>query len=299
MTRSAMTFTIAAWLLVGQRLASAQTLAAAAPQPALVALGSRAGHARSPFPAPLSGQASGWLYSLMPYGHYDVSPSLRLGVRVPMVVANVTRPAGSIVEEVAWGNAELSLWWGQRLTAEIAWSLGLAAGAPAKGSAIPTDEMFANKALALGSALAGWGQPELYAPGRVPLTPAGRVDVRRGIWQAGAELKLPLLVRAGSGGATRAVAVEPIGVATVATAHASASPWEWLSITVSGWVTWHPVWAARASTASLSRIQVVVQPRLMFRVAGRGFVALDSAVPLGAELGGAVYGLGLQGGMAF
>lgn len=263
-------------------------------------LHARAGMAATPFGAPLWPEQRGSpVLTFITQAAYSPAPSLFCGLRVPVVEAFLEQPAGSVVEQTALGNIELSATWQRPLQAGLQGNLRFALGAPSEGRLSPAAAHSANATLALGSALEGWRHPELFAPGRLPLTLGGGLDYHRTWFHAGVEGKLPFLVQVQAADDRGEVDVHALAFAPSLTLHVAASPLPWLSLTARGWVVWNAVWPAELAGHEPARVQGVVQPQLGFLLGEHALLALDATLPLGGDLGGKVFSGALSVGVFF
>lgn len=260
----------------------------------------RVGGATTPFAASRwPRQRATSVFTFVAQGSYAVLPELRVGLRVPVVGAFVRRPAGSLVPQGALGNVELSTSWRHTLGHGMFVTVAGAVGAPATGSTSPTTAHYRNATLALGSALEGWRYPQLFAPGRLPLTAAVHVDVHRRWFHAGAGVELPLLFQIGFSGHDPGIRVDPVGFVPVLGAHVAASPARWVYLGLRQWTTIVAAWPARSLARPPARVQAVLQPQIGFVVRRRVILALDSTIPIRGPLGGGVYGLGAHVGVRY
>ena len=157
-------------------------------------LGARLGLAKSPFPS-ADARDAGLLTSVLLEGEAQVG-RLAVRLRLPLVLAGVDQPAGGAGASTTWGHPEAALLWRPRGIA-AAWllaRLALAVPLPSGGEATLARRPLDNQALVLASAQRQLHDQELYAPGRVALTPSARLDVRRGPVALFGEVKLPFML---------------------------------------------------------------------------------------------------------
>jgi len=155
------------------------------------------GYAKSPFFVPEFPAVSGHVLLLRPAVARRISSPLWLGFAAPLALTSIRQPAGTYVDEAAWGNPALTI--------EYDWG-GLESGNGFRGVARaslglplaehgPRASQMANRALALADALQALREPSSYTPGVASLTLEYRADFASGAWLFGPGLSVPLLVR--------------------------------------------------------------------------------------------------------
>jgi len=272
--------------LVAQvRAAQAQaSVRIARPAGARVSLDARMGLAETPFPSVQAHEISGVLTSFLLEGEARVAPALSVRLRLPLVLASVDEPAGAARAETAWGNPEGAVLWRVRETATWALlgRLGLAVPLPGGDAALarrPLD----NQALLLASAQRGYHDQELYAPGRVSLTPSARVGAARGRLEAFGELRLPLMLAVARDEADPQTRVRPLAVATVAAAGVAVSWWR-LRAGVAPWLTVDLLPAAELRDDAPTRWTLTVDPDVAMKLSDHVAAALRATVPVAGAL---------------
>jgi hypothetical protein len=276
--------------LVGQVLGQVratqaqESLRIARPAGARVSLDSRMGLAETPFPSVQAHEISGVLTSLLLEGEARVAPALSVRLRLPLVLASVDEPAGAARAETAWGNLEAAVLWRVRETATWALlgRLGLAIPLPGGDAALarrPLD----NQALLLASAQRGYHEQELYAPGRVSLTPSARVGAARGRLEAFGELRLPLMLAVARGESDPQTRVRPLAVAAVAAAGVAVSWWR-LRAGVAPWLTVDLLPAAEIRNDAPTRWTVTLDPEVAMKISDHLAAALRATVPVAGAL---------------
>jgi hypothetical protein len=272
--------------LVSQiRAAQAQeSVRVARPQRARVSLDSRMGLAETPFPSVQAHEISGTLTSLLLQGEAEVAPALRVRLRLSLVLASVDEPAGGARADTAWGNPEGAVLWRVRETATWALlgRLGLAIPLP-RGDAALARRPLDNQALLLASAQRGYHEQELYAPGRVSLTPSVRLGATRGRIEAFGELRLPLMFAAARGDSDPQTKVRRLAVATVAAAGLAVSWWR-LRAGVAPWLTVDLLPAAEIRGDAPTRWTVTVDPDVAIRISEHLAAALRATIPVAGAL---------------
>ena len=256
----------------------------APPQRARVSLESRMGLAETPFPSVQAHEISGVLTSLLLEGEAQVAPALLVRLRLPLVLASVDEPAGAARAETVWGNPEGAVLWRARATPTWALlgRLGLAVPLPGGDAALarrPLD----NQALLLASAQRGYHEQELYAPGRVSLTPSARVGAARGRLEAFGELRLPFMIAVARGDSDPQTKVRALAVATVAAAGVAVSWWR-LRAGVAPWLTVDLLPAAEIRGDAPRRWTVTVDPDVAIRISDHLAAALRTTIPVAGAL---------------
>jgi hypothetical protein len=252
--------------------------------------------ARTPFPAFTAPEISGLLTSLLLESEVQVAPALAVRLRLPLVLAGVDQPAGGARSETAWGNPEAAILWRLRDTApaRLVGRLALALPLPGGDAALarrPLD----NQALLLASAQRGHHEQELYAPGRVALTPAARADVTRGRVAAFGELKLPLMLAVARGESDPQTEVHALAISAAATAGVSVAWWR-LRVGVAPWLTIDLLPAGRIRGAPVTRWRLTIDPDVSIRIDDHLAAALSATIPAAGALSPVpAVGLGLTG----
>jgi len=163
-----------------------------------VEIASLVGVATSPFFVPEFPEVAGQVFLLETGAARRIFSSVWLGIRVPLAATSIRQPAGSYVDEAAWGNPAIAVeYHDDRPLPSTVGSFGViraSIGLPLAERG-PRASQMANRALALGDALRGLREPSLYAPGMASLSLDYRLDfVRRG-WRFGPGISIPLLLR--------------------------------------------------------------------------------------------------------
>jgi hypothetical protein len=284
-------------LLAGARAVQAQPPAQPPGERVRVSLGARLGLAKTPFPSHTAHEISGLLTSLLLEGEADVAPALAVRLRLPLVLAGVDQPAGGARSETAWGNPEAAVVLRLHDTAatRLLGHLALAVPLPGGDAALarrPLD----NQALLLASAQRGHHDQELYAPGRVALTPAARLDVTRGRVAAFAELKLPFMLAVARGDSEPQTNVRPLAISTEATAGATVAWWR-LRAGAAPWLAVNLLPAGAISGAPSPRWTLTIDPEVSIRISDHLAAAVSATIPVAGALSPVpAIGLALRGG---
>jgi hypothetical protein len=262
-----------------------------------VSLGSRLGLAKTPFPSYTAHEISGLLTSLLLEGEADVAPALAVRLRLPLVLAGVDQPAGGARSETAWGNPEAAVLWRLHDTAatRLLGRLALAVPLPGGDAALARHPLD-NQALLLASAQRGHHDQELYAPGRVALTPAARADLTRGRLAAFGELKLPFMLAVARGDSEPQTKVRALAIAAEATAGASVGWWR-LRAGAAPWLTVELLPAGEIRGAPATRWTLTIDPEVSIGINDHLAAALSATVPVAGALSAVpAIGVGLMGG---
>jgi hypothetical protein len=262
----------------------AQPAAAVAGERLRVSLGSRLGLARTPFPSDTAREISGLLTSLLLEGQAAVAPALAVRLRLPLVLAGVDQPAGGARSDTAWGHPEAAVLWrlpdtaGARLLGRLALAVPLPGGDAALARR-PLD----NQALLLASAQRGHHEQELYAPGRVALTPAARVDVTRGRVAAFGELKLPFMLAVARGDSAPETRVRALAVSAEATAGVSVAWWR-LRAAAAPWLAVDLLPAGELRGDPATRWTLTIDPDVSIGIGDHLAAAVSATIPIAGAL---------------
>jgi hypothetical protein len=249
-----------------------------------VSLGSRLGLAKTPFPSYTAHEISGLLTSLLLEGEAEVASALAVRLRLPLVLAGVDQPAGGTRSETAWGNPEAAALWRLHDSAATHFLGRLALAVPLPGGdAALARRPLDNQALLLASAQRGHHEPELYAPGRVALTPAARVDVNRGRVAAFAELKLPFMLAVSRGDSEPQTKVRALAISTTATAGVSVAWWR-VRASVAPWLAMDLLPAAEIRGDPPTRSTLTIDPDVSISINNHLAAAVSATIPLAGAL---------------
>ena len=156
------------------------------------------GAASAPFGAVAFPEVLGQALLLRPLAAVRLASPLWARVEMPVVLTSVRQPAGTYVDEAAWGNPAVSVEYGWNVPLGSTYELFQAArarlGLPL-GEHGPRASQMANRALAVADAIEALREPSLYLPGVASTTFEYRADLAWQMWQFGAGIALPLLVR--------------------------------------------------------------------------------------------------------
>lgn len=283
-------------------LASGLVLTPAHGQPARterlrIELGSDMGLARTQFPSPDAREVSGLLTALSLGGRGWLTPTLGAQLRMTLILAGVDLPAGAVRPDTTWGHPEASLFW-------QAYDDGAATALARIGAAAPigtSDDAalgrrpFDDQSLVLASALRGWRDRELFAPGRLAVTPSARTDIARGRFRGFGELKVPLMLAVRRGDRDPRVDVQSLAISTALCVGGAASLGRY-SVGVAPWVVVDLVPANEIRGDAQARWALSMVPEVRARITERIAISLGSTIFLaGALRGFPAFGLELTG----
>jgi hypothetical protein len=262
-----------------------------------IALRLHGGVATAPFPAEAFPEARGQALVTVLSAYASLGRAASIGVRLPLVAATVRQPAGAYVDEAAWGNPEID---GEGIVVREPWAgatlrvvVGGAIGAPIAQYG-PSGPLLQNRALAVGSAIEGWTDRELYTPGVLPISTGARAELVGSRYEFALDLKLPLLVRvldADLAAASR----RAVGLYPVIGARGAFWPWPWLGLSLGADAAFDLARVEEPARPT-PRFQLVGAPRVTLRLHRSLRASVECFVPIGGALGGDTVGCGL--GMA-
>lgn len=245
--------------------------------------------ARTPYPSPDAREISGLLTTLLVDVRATVAPTVAVGFRWPLVLADVDLPAGAARPTNTWAHPEGALSW--RFLARDGWlaTLGGAVAVPVLGDdeAALGRRPFDNQALFLASAQTGWRERDLFAPGRLALTPSAEVALTRGRFVAFAHLDLPFLLALRRGSSDDRVRVRTLAGSAALGAGVAASFLERLTFHVAPWVVVDALPAAEIKGEPPPRWALSLATAARIRVRG----------PLTAEVGSTIFVAGALSGL--
>jgi hypothetical protein len=249
-----------------------------------VSLGSRLGLAKTPFPSYTAHEISGLLTSLLLEGEAEVAPALAVRLRLPLVLAGVDQPAGGARAETTWGNPEAAVLWRLHDAAatRLRGRLALAVPLPGGDAALARHPLD-NQALLLASAQHGHHDQELYAPGRVAVTPAARIEVTRGRVAAFSELKLPFMLAVARGDSEPQTKVHTLAISAEATAGVSFAWWR-LRAGAAPWLTVDLLSAGELRGTPATRWTLTIDPDVSIRINDHLAAAVSATIPVAGAL---------------
>lgn len=269
----------------------------AAADPAFDQLEARAifGLATAPFDAMALPEARGQALVFVLDGQIAASRRIAIDLRVPLVLASVAQPAGSYVDSRASGNPQL----GARYEildrrgpdTELVLAGGLELGAPLAGH---DAALMANRALAIANGIEGLAHPELFTPGRAPITPFASGRWIAGAWTLSAAVRLPLLVRTSDADLSSMARPRSIGLAGVMLGEARRELSRRLAVALAPQLAVDVV-ASTAHVRPVSRLQDLERLSLVIRLGARAHLIVDLQTALGGALGGSTFAGGVRG----
>ena len=140
-----------------------------------------------------------------------------------------------------------------------------------------------NQALVLASAQRGYHDQELYAPGRVALTPSARIDVSRHPVVLFGELKLPFMLAVARGEGDPRTKVRRLAIASAAAAGASVFWWR-LRAGTALWLVVDLLQAGEIRGAAAGRWTLTVDPEVSIRISNHVGAGLTATIPVAGAL---------------
>lgn len=230
---------------------------------------------------------------------YRLTPNLELGARAAVALMRVEQPAGALYAEAAWANPELSIEVLHPLLTdddtELSLSPRLAVGLPlAEHESVQSQ--LEGRALALANAFEGFGEPELFTPGVLPVTPSVRLRLCDERWRFMATVKVPVLFRVSEASLPPESGTRSVGFLPVLELSARFQPWRWFALGLSPRLSWRalPPWRDHQGT-----VQPLLGATAEFQLRAAMVVAVVIRAPIAGPLGGSTLAGGLQIGASF
>lgn len=266
---------------------------------AAMGLEAQMGLSRSPYPSPQENQVSGLLTTFRLQAAAALSDQIALELRVALAVAGVDLPAGGVRPNSAWAHPELAAVGGihDAPSSVLQVRLGLAVPFGTADDASLSRRPFQNQSLVLAAAQAGWRDRELFAPGRMALTPAFLARGQRGLLSAFALLKVPLMLAVKRDTATTEPRVRVSSLAASVALGAGASlSFGRVNAGLASWVVLDLVPAAEVLGRRDSRAALSLVPEVKMRLTEGLVVATNATVFLaGAIHAPPAFGVALAG----
>jgi len=256
--------------------------------------------ASAPFDVRTLSEAKGQALSFVTDAWYELQRETWLGLRLPLVAASVRQPAGSYLDETAWGNPELRLARRFSLNRRSETALELTLGG---GVGIPLAEhdrsLMPNRALAIANAGEGFAEPELFTPGALPLTPFVRLDYTSRGFRALTLLKLPALFRV-SDADLPAIQSEPhaFALSSVLALEAGYNFTRRLGLALAAQLAVE-VLPPSDHVRSVPAWQLMLRGSPYFELGERITVLIDVQAPVGGALGGTTFAVGSRAALQF
>jgi len=262
----------------------------------LLELQTHFGVVQAPFFTPEFPEVAAHGFVLALSGQYRLSPAWQVGIHWPLALLSLRQPAGSYLDESAWGNPSLLLL--HRTSVEQAGSrrldawLGFELGVPlAESGALGS--LLENRALEAANALEAYRDPEAFTPGTLALSPRVGVQLESGRFALRAELTTPFLIRVADAALPQASQSHALGLWPRFELQGSVQLTRFVQLAL----------AANATLALLrvvdpvpqtSRVQFSLNPKVQFGLA-RGFdLGLTFLAPLVGPLGGSTFAGGVE-----
>jgi hypothetical protein len=265
-----------------------------------LALSSRAGLVEAPFVTAAFPEVSGFAVVLSGSAAVHLSSIGWLRSTLPMSLVWLDFPAGAQVREAALGNLELGL--------EHPIALGPSARVQLRSAfLVPLAEhgseaaLLNNRALALGSALNGGKDAALMTPGVTGLRLGAGIEQRLPPFEFRASLDVPVLVRLFNASLPKEAETHPLGLQPAVDLKAT---WRLttrfeaslgVDLISEPWRVQEPA-LARDRTR---RLQAVVEPGLRLQLGPYVVLGWDANIPVGGNLGGDAWSVGMQSAVEF
>jgi hypothetical protein len=222
---------------------------------------------------------------------YRITDRHSLGIEMPLLGISVQQPAGSYLDEFAWGNLNMFYLHEHALLDTARLRLIMHAGASV---ALPIAEqsrsasLLSGRALRIGSALDGFRHPELFTEGVLPIAGSIGVTLERSWFAAAASFRLPLLIRFSDADLPDDARTHPLGVVTVLHLGLSADATRWFNLSLSADTVVDAVPAVETARDT-PLAQLTLSPALTFRLRRGVWLAISFVLPVASALGGTTY----------
>lgn len=265
-----------------------------------VSLTNRAGLVDAPFVTTAFPEVSGFGDALT-LGAAVRWPALGwVRARLPISFVRLDFPAGAQVSETALANLELKLEHPLELDTSTRLSFSVAFVAPSAEHG-PKAALLDNRALALADALSGGRDSALFTPGVTGLRLGASVTQALFPFDLRASLDLALLARISDASLPEETQAHALGIVPVLDLKAAWWAASWFGVSLGGALITEPLRVrepARERDRS-RRLQIVLEPGIHFRLGRHVVLGVDAGVPVGGNLGGDAWSVGLVGGVGF
>jgi hypothetical protein len=277
------------------------------------------GFGKAPVPGPLNTTAGGdgttgpaTTYGFLLGGHYDVTTDFRLMLRVPWTTGTI-QVLGKDHATNALGAPELAGRYRLTDPGNTEWAVRLAVGVPiAQGNPDFTDVQDATgleqgRLQRVADAAAGWHDPELYAPKRLPISPALLVSHRDGKLRLSGELKAVAMPKisgqiksAAAGASGGNFTMSSFAFTALLGGTVSYEVLEHKHLALAAWATYtaSPAIDYSSTASSPSPFQLVLEPKILAQF-GRVVPSVGFLIPAGGQLGGQIFGLRIHVDVVF
>ena len=234
-------------------------------------------------------------FTFMAGGHYDLSPELSLGVRIPWTVGSARQPDGRNSSAQALGAPELMAEYRVTLSRFTRLPLFFGLGIPlAQGDYNSVNAARQTQLNEVADAASGYRDPELFGPKRLPIIAGVGIDYQRRALNVRAWTKFVAGVKIGgqlppednSAGSLELKTVSFRNVTSAGVAYQFLAKPQ-LFGALDSWLAYNAVnaveFTSNQGAASPTRLQVVFEPRIGARV-GKIAPSLGYIVPIGGRL---------------
>lgn len=268
------------------------------------------GWGRAPLPGPLNpdtndntiGPATS--FALMIGGHYDLSTSFRLMLRVPWTIGTVKSNNGRDASTNALGNPELAARLRLSPPGDVEWAVRLGVGIPvAQGN---TDVQAAaadpggraqNYLQRMADASDGWHDQELYAMKRLPITPSLLFTYRDDRLRVNGELKTSVMPKIGGTITTPQMSLPGVAVYALLGGSVSYEVFEHAHVALAAWARYGIIeqvdYDPGSTVSTPTKFQFVTEPKILMQF-GHVVPSIGFVLPIGGQLGGNALGLRLH-----
>ncbi len=258
------------------------------------------GLASAPFDVGTLSEAKGQALSFVSDAWYQLSAETWVGLRLPLIAASVRQPAGSYLDESAWGNPELRFAKRFTLVQQPSLMLRLTVGG---GIGVPLAEhdpsLLPNRALAIANALQGFADPELFTPGELPFTPFAQLDYGSGPFRALALLKVPALFRVSDADLPEAQSnPHAFALMPVLALEARYSLTRHFGVALASQLSLDAL-PPSEHIHSVPALQLMLRGSPYFELGQRGALFIDLQAPIAGALGGSTVALGVRAALQF
>jgi hypothetical protein len=238
-------------------------------------------------------------------GHYDLTTEFRLMLRVPWTLGTIEDAGGKGRSSNALGVPEIAGRYRLSDPGSTEWALRVGVGIPvAQGNPDVTNPrdtagVGQGNVQRMADAANGWHDPELYAPKRVPISPALTFGYRDEKFRLGSELKVVFLPKVGGSIAQNpgpgSYEMKSLAWSVLLGGTASYEVLERKFLALAAWATYQvaPQVDYTSSATAPSPFQFVLEPRILAQF-GHFVPSAGFLIPVGGQLGGHVNGVRIR-----